>query len=199
MSDPVTGGLALASIGASAFGATQQAYGQQYAGAAQSAMFKYQAAIADMNARLAKQDAQYALAAGDVSALESGLKTRAQIGETKAAFGAGNIAVGAGSAADVVKSEIKVGAFDQGIIRADAAKRAYGFDVQSAEDTAQAGAYRMGATTAIQGADIASLGSIIGGVGTVSSKWLQASQMGAFGGGGGYNPAMFASGGLYTG
>lgn len=174
MADPVS--LAAIGIGATAGGAGISALGNLFGGQSKSAMYNYQAGVAQTNANLAKQDANYAYATGGVEAQESGMRTRQVVGQEKAGFGAGNIDVSSGSAAKVVSGTIKVGQENQGIITANAAKRAYGFQVASAEDTAQAGAFYEAAHESRIGANIGVVSSIVGGAASVASKWSQAEQ-----------------------
>lgn len=174
MADPVT--LATIGIGSAAAGGGISAIGNLFSGQAQSNMFKYQAGVAQANATVAKQDAQYAVASGEVEAQQSGMKTRFQEGATRVGIASGNIDVGSGSAGKVISSETAIGQENAGIIRANAAKRAYGFNVGAAEDVAQAGAYKVGAETSLISGDIGAVSSILGAAGSVSSKWLQAGQ-----------------------
>lgn len=150
-------------------------------------MYNYQAGVAQMNAQIAKQNADYATAAGEVTAQESGMQTRFKIGETVAQQGAGGLAVGSGSNARVVSGEQAIGQQDEAIIRSNAARQAYGYDVQAAQDTAQSQIDQFAASNAKTAGDISAFGSILGAAGSVSSKWLTAGQQGVFGGGGG-NP-----------
>jgi hypothetical protein len=168
--------VALAGIGTSAAGAGLGAFGSLFQGQAQSNMYKYQAGVAQVNATVAKQDAQYATAAGESEAATAGIKTRQQIGSTRAGIGAGNIDVNTGSAARVVASETAVGQQNEAMIRANAAKRAYGFEVKGAEDVAQAGAYDVAAATSQEAGEIGAVSSIVGGAGNVASKWMQYGQ-----------------------
>lgn len=179
MADPFT----IVAIGSTVLGAATSAAGAYSSGQSQGAMYQYQAGIAAMNSQIAKQNADYAIAAGEVSAQESGMKTRAQIGTTIAQQGAGGLAVGSGSNARVVTSERAIGQEDQALIRSNAAKQAYGFEVQAAQDTAQGQLYSAASTNAKTAGDINAVGSFLSGAGSVSSKWLQASQTGALGGG----------------
>lgn len=172
MADP--GAIAMIGMGASAAGGIVGAIGANYSGQAQANMFNYQAGVAQANALLAKQDAAYATQAGEVSAQQSGMKTHYQVGETRAAFGAGNVA--GGSTGAVERSETEIGAQDQALIRANAAKRAFGFNVEAAKDTAQGTMYQTAAKTSRTAGDIGVLSSIIGGAGQVASKWLQYKQ-----------------------
>lgn len=184
MADPVS--LGAVGIGSTALGALTSAFGAKYSGDAQAAMYNYQAGVARVNATLAQQDANYATSAGEVEAQESGMKTASEVAATRAGFGASNIDVNTGSHAAVTGSETEIGQFEQQAIRANAAKTAFGFNVKAAQDTAQAGAYDTAATTSKTSGDISAVSSLISGFGSVSSKWLQAKQVG-IGSGSGLN------------
>ena len=190
MADPVSLTLLAVGAGSAIAGGITSAAGSEYSGKAAAGMYNYQAGVADVNATLAKQDAVYAQSAGEVEAQQSGMKTRTQVGQTRADFAAGNINAGTGTAGKVIASETEIGQFEQAQIRQDAAYRAYGFNVRGAEDVAQAGAYKTAAATSLTSGNIGAVSSILGGVGSVSSKWTQAGQ--SFGGtslpgGGGYS------------
>ncbi len=180
MADPVTAILGALGIGANALGAFQQAAGAQYTAAAQAAQATYQAGVAKVNAALAAQDQAYTEAAGGVATQQVGMAGRAQLGQTRAVFGAGGIAPGTGSAAAVQSSEVALGQQQQAITSANYAKQAYGYQVAGAQDVAQAGAYTSAASTAITAGGIQATSSILGGVGSVSTKWMQATQTGVF-------------------
>ena len=174
MADPIS----MVALGATAIGSGVSAYGKYQEGQSQSAMYNYQAGVAQVNAQIAKQDANYTLQAGGVQSQEAGMRERAVIGATRAGFGASNVAGASKNA--VVSSEIEVGQQTQGIIAANAAKRAYGYEVGAASDTAQAGADQFAAETSKTAGGIGAVSSILGGIGSVSSKWLQMGP--AFGG-----------------
>lgn len=169
MADPVT--LAAIGMGASAGGSAISALGSIGKGSAEASMYNYQAGVARVNAQIAKQDANYTLEAGGVQSQQAGMRERATIGATRAGFGASNVAGGSKNA--VISSEIEVGQQNQGIIAANSAKRAYGFEVGAASDTATAGALDFSASNAKTAGDIGAVSSILGGVSSVSSKWLQ--------------------------
>jgi hypothetical protein len=179
MADPVSI-MAITGMAATGVGALTKAVGSEYSGAAESNMYQYQAGVATVNAQIAKQDANYTISAGDVQAQEGGMQEEANIGATRAASGASNIA--GGSQNRVVSSEIEVGQQTQGIIRADAAKRAYGYEVGAAGDTATASALGVAAETSKTTGGFGAASSILGGVASVSDKWLQTGP--AFGQGG---------------
>src|SRR5277367_26990 len=130
MADPVS--LAAIGIGSTVAGGVTSAIGSTYQGQAQANMYSYQAGVARVNAQLATQDANYAIAAGDVESQQAGMRGRAQIGATRVAYGAGNIDINSGSASRVQASETEVTQQNEGIIQANAAKRAYGFNVKGA-------------------------------------------------------------------
>ena len=176
MADPVS--LTLAGIGmaSSIAGGVVGAEGAKYQGQAQANMYGYQAGVARVNATLAQQDANYATTAGEVEAQTAGMRTRAQVGQTKATIAAGNLDTSSGSGSKVLQSETEIGQFNEATIRANAAKRAYGFNVAGAQDVAQAGAFDVAAATSKTAGDISATSSILGAVGSVSSKWTQANQ-----------------------
>ena len=195
MADPVS--LAAVGVGAGVAGAGVGAIGSLFQGSAQSNMYQYQAGVARVNATLAKQDSEYAKEAGNVEQQQSGMRTRAEVGSTRAGMAAGNVDINTGSGAQGVKSEIAIGQENQGVIQANAAKRAYGFDVKAAADTASAGAYDVAATTSKESGELGAISSIIGGAGNVASKWAQYGQSFGTPGGGGLPPDGTPS--LYVG
>src|ERR1700734_3029852 len=107
MADPVS--LAAVGIGATAAGGITGAIGSIFHGKAQSAMYNSQAGVAQVNSTLATQDANYALATGEVEAQQQGMKTAAEVGTTRAGFGASNIDVNTGSHSQVTASETAIG------------------------------------------------------------------------------------------
>lgn len=178
MADPVS--LAVIGLGATAAGGGAAAFGNYFSGKAQGNMYNYQAGVAQANAQVAKQDAIYATQSGEVQAQQSGMRTRSIVGATKVGYGAGNIDSSTGSAKNVIASTTEVGQQNQGIIRADAAKRAYGFNVAAAGDIATAGADEVAVGTSHEAAGINIASTILGTVGSVSSKWSQGQQQGIF-------------------
>jgi hypothetical protein len=179
MAAPMIGMLGM---GSSLMGGLTGALGSIMGGSSQSAMYKYQAGIATMNAKVAKQNAEYAIQSGESQSFQSGQKTRFQIGQQKTAQGASNLDVNSGSPSQVRDSQQAVGMVDQSTIRTNAGRKAYGFEVESAQDTAQAGADLAAAKNATTAGDIGAFSSIIGSAGSVSSKWLQGNQIGLWNG-----------------
>ena len=182
MADPVTAGIGLLGIGSSIFGGAASAAGAQQQAQAQSQMYNYQAGIAQQNAAIALQNAGYASQTGENQAAISGSKSRQQIGQIVAAQGASGFQVGSGTNADVVSGQRNAANTDQTIIRSNAAKQAYDYDVQSSQYTAQAGEYKNASANALEAGNISETASILGTVGSVSSKWLQGNSSGMYSG-----------------
>lgn len=147
-------------------------------GNAQSQMYAYQAAIAQENVKIANQNATYELALGEQQAQQTGMKTRAQIGQTRAVQGAGGLDVNTGTNAVVQNSEEQLGFYDMEIKRSDAAKRAYNWHVQAFEQQAQAGLYQMSSANASTAGTLGAFSSLLGGIGGTFSKGLQGGMIG---------------------
>ena len=179
MADPAT--LGMIGIGASAGGGLLSAFGAGRSGAAQQQMYNYQAQVAQINATIDTQNAEYALNQGEQQAQAFGLKAAQQRGQIIAQQGASNIAVGSGSNAEVVQSQDLLTRMDLTQIRSNAAKTAYDFNVKSTMDTNQATLDVLAGQNAKTAGDINATASILGTVGSVSDKWLKGSQQGLWG------------------
>lgn len=177
----MAGPLAGIGIGATLIGGVTSAVGALGTGASQQAMYNYQAGVAQLNSKIALQNADYAQTAGDTAGYQSGLKTGAVVGQQKADQGASGLDVNSGSAAAVRTSTTNLGQYDQDLIATNYAKKAYGYEVESATQTAAAGADVIAGNNAVTASDISAAGTVLGTVGSVSSKWLQANS--TFGGG----------------
>jgi hypothetical protein len=186
MADPVTIGIAVVGAAASFAGSMVSAAGQEYDAGAKANMLNYQKSVAMVNKNIAEQNAAYERYTGEVSAQESGMKTRYEVGVAKATQAGSGLDVNTGSTADVRKSMQEVGYQDEALIRANAARRAYGSEVEAFTKGTDAVMYGAGATTARKMGDIGATASILGGASSVADKWLQASKQ--FGGGSTSNP-----------
>ncbi len=173
MADPFT--WAAIGVGASALGGATSAYGSLQKGAADKAMYNYQAGVAQLNQKIALQNASYAQEAGGSAAYQSGLKTAATVAQQKVDQSASGFDVAGGSATGVRQSTTALGVYDQNLIRTNFAKKAYGFEVEAATKGAEAGADVIAGQQAKKAGDIGAVASILGTAGSVSSKWLQAS------------------------
>jgi hypothetical protein len=186
----------VAAIGAVGMGATLAggilgAVGAEKTGAAQQQMYNYQAGVAKINSQIDLQNADYARNQGEIQATQFGLKEAQQEANIKVAQSASNLDVNSGSAVDVQRSQRTLGQMDLTQIRSNAAKVAYDFDVKSTMDLNQSTLDVMAGANAKTAGDINAMSSIIGSVGSVSSKWMQGNTAGMYGsgvtGGGGGN------------
>lgn len=175
MADPFSLTLAAVGAAASAGGAITSAIGSKYSGEAKGRMYEYQAGIAKINEQIEKQNADYARKSGEVVASEVGAKAKQTMGLIKAGQGASGIDVNSGSAVQVRDSQQKKNEFDQTIVRSNAARQAYGFETGALTQQANAGLAGMGAEASRTAGDLGATASIIGGVGSVASKWAMSS------------------------
>lgn len=181
----------------SAQAAMLTAQGQQArdTAAAQGRMYTYQAGVAEMNRKIAEENATYAIALGETKAQLSGMETRATMAKTKASQGASGIDVNTGTNVAVRESEAEIGAYEQDVARADAAKESYNQKVKaweagtqadlyrmSAEDAKRAGSYAnmydVAASNARRAGNINAATSILGAASSVSTRWMQFSKQG---------------------
>lgn len=173
----IVAGIGLA---ASVAGAGLGAAGAIEGGQANKAMYDYQSGIALQNQQIDLQNAGYALQSGEQNASQSGMASRFQIGQIKTAQGASGTRVSSGTNADVVSGQELIANTEQTTIRSNSAKAAYDFTVGATQAGEQAGAYSSAGVNAVTAGDIGAGSSIIGGAGSVATKWLQGSQVGAF-------------------
>lgn len=189
-----------------------QAKGEQYE--AQAKAYMYKAGVAEMNRKLKLADADYARWAGETEATQSGMKTKFAVGTVKAKQAGSGLEVDFGSGNAVRDSMLEIGRYDQSMIRHNAARKAYGYeveaasqeaeknlDVMSAESSTRAAMFtrmggEQGASAASTAGDIGALTSILGASGSVASKWIQGSSLGNIGSTSQANP--WASGGVGT-
>lgn len=180
MADPVTlGTIGLVAGGA---GGITGALGSIFGGEAKSSMYQYQAGVADINAKIAKQNADYQRSVGEVEAQQVGLKAKAEIGTTKAIQSARGVDVATGSNAEVRSSELKIGQQNERVVRSNAAHRAWGSDVEAIQQTAQGRMLRSAASTSETAGFLGAASSILGSASSVASKWLQGNAAGMWSG-----------------
>jgi hypothetical protein len=177
--------MAVVGLGATIAGGITQAAGAKAAGQAALAQNNYQAGVAEINSKIAKQNADYARNNGEIQAQNYGIKASQRTGMIRAGQGASGVDVNSGSAVDVRASQEKTSQMDLTQIRMNAVKAAYDFDAQAVGFDNQAGLYRMAGANAVTASNYQATASILGTVSSVSSKWMQGSQMGMFSGSGG--------------
>lgn len=188
--DPISLTAAASTIGsigtgASAAGGIVGAIGNLISGGANKKMYDYQAGIAKINQKNALQDADYARSVGETEAQTSGMKTRFTLGKIVSTQAASGLDVNSGSNQRVQEGEQAIGTHDESVIRSSAAKRAYGYEVEAATDSAQAQVYTMAGKQAQTAGQIGAATSILGSASSVAGKWLDASKVGLYSGDGG--------------
>lgn len=175
-----------AALGLSAAGSVMGAVGSIFSGNANAAAMNYQAGIATQNAAIAKQNEAWATSAGESQAEQSGMKTAAQVGQITADRAASNLDIKSGTNTNVVAGQRLVGQMDQNAIRSNAYKQAYGYNIESTDETNQATLDKAGAANAQTAGDYGAVSSLIGGASSVATKWMQGNQFGVPGIPGGY-------------
>jgi hypothetical protein len=160
-------------------GAGVSAYGSYSGGMAKAEQAAYQAQVAANNAAIARQNADLETKSGEIAAANYGMKTRAEVGKTLATQGASGVEVNTGSSVGVRAAESELGMLDALTIRSNAARKAYGYQVQATGDVAEGQLLTTEAEQAKQAAPIGALGSFLG---SVSSTGIKYSNLGNKGG-----------------
>lgn len=162
-------GLALSAISGivGAIGSMQQA------GAAQ-AQANYQAQVARNNETIARQNAQYATAAGEAQAQAQDFKSRAQLGAIEAAQSASGIELDSPTLRQVREGSGQVLRLDTANVMANAALRARGYEAQASNYASEADLARMRGRSS--SGYIGAFGSLLGGASSFSEKWAKYQQ-----------------------
>ena len=154
---------ATAALVAMGVGGGMQAYGQYQSG-------KFNADMANAQAGIAEQSSRDALTRGAADANTSLQQAAKAASSQRAAMAAGGVDVGSGTALDVLADTASAGAFDAAISKNNAAREAYGYQVQAAMSRAEATQARrqgnMGAVSSIM-----TTGASIYGSGRQMGKW----------------------------
>lgn len=169
------GGVGLA---ASAGGSILGAIGEKKKAAATSQMYSYQAGISDLNRRIALGNRDFTIYAGGEEAKRFGMKSAQTAGSIKAKQAASGIDVNSGSSVDVQKGQKTVSDLDMATIRNNAARKAYGYELEAETAGKQSEMYSAASSNSLEAGNIAAAGSLISGASSVSSKWLQGNQAG---------------------
>lgn len=166
---------------AGAVGTVMSAVGAAQSGAAQSQQFEYQAGIAGLRSKIALQNRDYVLGAGETEAAQYGLKARNVAGKILATQGASGLDVGGGSAVAVRQGQQLVTDLDMATIRNNAARKAYGYEVEATTDNTQAEMYSNAASGVRKATPFNVAATLLTGSSSVAGKWLQYGS--TFGGG----------------
>lgn len=177
MAGPAVAGTVMAGT---LVGGIIQGIGADQSAQAQAAASTYRAGVAQLNRQINQQNAAWAIEAGGTQAEVSGLKSRSEIAQTKVAQAASGFDVNTGTSEKVREDQSSIAAFDQNVIRWDAAKTAYGYETKATMDVAESQLDLASAAQEREAGQLAMLGSFINAGTSVSSKWMQAKQLGMF-------------------
>lgn len=123
MCDPASA-LLVASIGLSVFGGVQQAQAAKAEG-------EYAAQVANNNAKVATQQADYERQLGNIEEEKHRRNVRQMLGSQRAALAANGIDTASGTALDLQAETAQFGEEDALAIRANAARKAWGYEVEA--------------------------------------------------------------------
>lgn len=169
------------SLGSTAAGSLLSAGGSISSGIASSGMYTYQSGIAKLNQQLDAQNEEFARQEGEQQASQFGIKAGQQLGQIKASQASAGFDVRSGSDAQVRTSQRTLNTIDTDIIRSNAAKTAYNYQVQGSIAGQQASMYSSAASNAMTAGIIGAGSSVLGGIGSVSSQWLKGNQTNLWG------------------
>ena len=151
-------------------------------GQAQRAAMNYQAQVARNNQVIAGQYANIEIQKGQQLEAEKRLETGQQEGAIRAAAGASGLDPNAAGSSPLrlQADTATLGEADAQVIRANAQRAAYGYDVQGLSYAGQASLDEMGATNAARAGALNAFASILGGASSVSDKYARFQQSGVF-------------------
>ncbi len=172
--------LPVVAIASTVIGTAISAYGAYESGVQGKALAGYQAQVANNNATIAKQNADYATEAGNSKAQIQDLQTRALIASETAAQGSSGLDVNSGSAVDVRRGSAAMGTLSELNIRNDAAREAYGFQQQGVNYTAEGQLDQYKGANAMRAGEISAIGSIVGGAAKTYDMVSNFQRTGAF-------------------
>ena len=179
MADPASlamlGSTAL-SMGTSAYGAIEGAKGAAASATSQAMSGLFAAGIANLNAKIALQNADYASVTGEQEAARYGMGAAQRQGNLITQQSASGLDVNTGSNKATAISNQIISNMDIAQIRANAAKTAYDYKVQAGADAMQAQGDIMGAQNVEAAGGINAMTSIVSGASSVASQWAQANQ-----------------------
>lgn len=176
--DPVS--MTVGSMALSAAGGLMGAGGALSEGQATADMFNYKSGLALRNAKIARENKDYALWAGEHESMRYGLKASAERGTMRGQRAASGIDVNTGTNADLENSAMFISDMDMAMIRNNAARRAYAYELDATNEEEQAKLYRQAGANAKTASKYKAASTLIAGASSVSNKWYDASRTGVF-------------------
>ena len=178
MADPLTLTLVTTAISGAVSAGSSIAQGD-----AAKSQYNYKAGVGLVNKQIAEQNRDYSFATGGVESQRFGVQAAQRMGQIKVAQSASGADVTSGSAKMVQDSQSASDVTTEGQIRANAARRAYGYEIAATGFDEEAKMDRIGADTAKTSGEIGAVSSLLSTASGVASKWYQGTQSGMFGSG----------------
>lgn len=163
--------IGVASLAMGAVSTAMSAYGAQQQADAQAQAAQYQAQVALNNQKIAGQYAQQAIADGENKVAAKQQQTSQMIGAQRAAMAANGVQLDSGSPLRLQEDTAKLGNVDALTIRNNAAREAYGYQLQGVSYGQQAQLDEATASNAVTAGNLNMFSSIIGGAASLGSKW----------------------------
>lgn len=118
--------MAIASMAMSAAGTAQNTIGSYYSSLGQKSGMKFQATLAEINAKASESDARLALDRGEKMEQKTALETASLKSDQRVAYGSSGIDLGSDTAVQVMTSTDVLGEMDRNQIKANALREAWG-------------------------------------------------------------------------
>jgi len=167
-----------ASIAGQGAGAASQAVGAYYQAQGQRSNLRFQAEMAEINAKTTDLQAAGALLAGQREEQRSRLSTAGLKGAQQAKLAASGVDLGEGSAVRILTSTDVMGEIDANTIAANAVRAAWGYRTEATNQRSAAASSRMRADAISPGTAVAT--SLLGSGTQVAASWYQMNKTGAF-------------------
>ncbi|CAB5082909.1 hypothetical protein IST4116A_01201 [Burkholderia cenocepacia] len=172
--------LAGSALAMTAVSTAMSAYGASRQAAATASADQYQAEVARINQRLSGQYAQQAIDDGENKVAAKQQQTSGLIGAQRAAMAANGVQLDSGTPLRLQEDSAQLGAVDALTIRNNAAREAYGYQVQGLSYGQQAQLDEASASNALSAGSLNTFSSILGGAASVGSKWIDYKKGGIF-------------------
>lgn len=134
-------------------------------GQATASANKYNAQVAEMNAKLSERRAKDAIERGAIEEQKKRQQVQQVLGKQQASMAANGVDVSFGSPLDTIVDSSVLGELDALTIRTNTYREAYEYRVDAANKRSSATLSRMNAKAATTGAYLGAAGTILGGVG----------------------------------
>lgn len=172
--------VAYGALAASAASTAVTAYGAMQQGQATAAADRYQAQVALNNQKIAGQYAQQATADGEDQVAAKQEQTAQMVGSERAAMAANGVELNSGSALRIQGDTARLGEVDALTIRNNAARAAYGYQLQGVSYGQQASLDESAASSAVTAGNLNAFSSVVGGASSVASQWTKYKTSGVF-------------------